>query len=219
MVRSLRTRLAELLPGTQERRAQTESWAASWEHRNEAVLADPPGLLWIALGDSTSQGIGAPSFDRGWVGQLLERLQRRERDWDVVNLSVTGARIRDVLDEQLPALAELPGSVLVTCAVGANDLLRARRSTAEADVERLLSALPPHAVVATIPRGVRERLAEPLSERIRSEAPARGLRVADVWRHTGPPWRGKYFADGFHPNEVGYREWTDAFAETLGLPG
>ncbi len=50
---------------------------------------------------------------------------------------------------------------------------------------------------------------------VRTEAPAAGLRVADVWKHTGPPWRGKYAADMFHPNDVGYRDWARAILEAL----
>ena len=50
---------------------------------------------------------------------------------------------------------------------------------------------------------------------IRSEAPAAGLTVADVWAHTGPPWRGKFAADNFHPGALGYADWARAFAEAL----
>ncbi|MEN3315564.1 MAG: hypothetical protein V7605_1798, partial [Acidimicrobiaceae bacterium] len=50
---------------------------------------------------------------------------------------------------------------------------------------------------------------------IRSEAPAAGLVVADVWAHTAPPWHGKLAADGFHPGLVGYADWARAFAEVL----
>ena len=45
------------------------------------------------------------------------------------------------------------------------------------------------------------------------------LRLADLWAHTGPPCKGLY-ADGFHPNDKGYRQWADAVAEALALsPG
>ena len=37
-----------------------------------ALAADGP--LWVAVGDSMSQGIGASAPDRGWVGQLAEHL-------------------------------------------------------------------------------------------------------------------------------------------------
>ena len=39
----------------------------------------------------------------------------------------------------------------------------------------------------------------------------------DVWAHTGPPWRGKFASDGFHPGSRGYADWAAAFAEPLAL--
>jgi lysophospholipase L1-like esterase len=61
--------------------------------------------------------------------------------------------------------------------------------------------------------------AHELNRIIRDEAPPAGLRVADVWAHTGPPWAGKYAGDDFHPNDAGYGNWCAAFADTIGLGG
>ena len=54
---------------------------------------------------------------------------------------------------------------------------------------------------------------------IRADAPGAGLRIADAWMYTGPPWQGKYASDDFHPNDTGYRDWCAAFAEAIGLDG
>lgn len=54
-----------------------------------------------------------------------------------------------------------------------------------------------------------------VNELIAREAGRRGLVVADLWGHTGPPWSGKFAADGFHPNDAGYRDWAAAFTEAL----
>ena len=45
---------------------------------------------------------------------------------------------------------------------------------------------------------------------------AAGVLVADVWSRTGPPWRGKFAADGFHPGALGYADWAAAFTDVLG---
>jgi lysophospholipase L1-like esterase len=207
-----------MLPGAAARRAMVAAYARSWEDANTAAVA-ATGPLWIALGDSTAQGIGASEFDHGYVGQLLARLRDSgDERWRVVNLSVSGARLRDVLDRQLPALGELPRAELVTCAAGANDLLRTRWPQMARDLRELLERLPDGAVIATLPTGLRPRKAARANALIRAEAAPRGLRVADVHAHTGPPWAGKYWLDHFHPSDLGYRGWTDAFARAVGAP-
>lgn len=211
--------MAGKLPGAAERREQVTAYRAWWDAANEVALA-APGPRWVALGDSASQGIGASRPDRGWVGVVLDRL-RAERDpaWQVVNLSVTGARAADVLARQLAGLGTLPGPppTLVTCLIGGNDLLRARGDTFLTGLARLLDALPETTIVATMPRGVREKLASRGNALVAEVAAARGLVVADLWARTGPPWTGRYAADQFHPNDLGYIDWADAVAAAVGL--
>ena len=78
----------------------------------------------------------------------------------------------------------------------------------------LCAALPTGAVVGTVARGVMERKTRRVNEVLRVEAARHGLRVADLWAHTGPPWRGLY-ADWFHPNDRGYLQWVAALEEAL----
>lgn len=191
-----------------------EQWAAA-----NAVARSGTGPLWVVLGDSAAQGIGATAFDRGYVGLVRERLEARDGNaWRVLNLSRSGARAADVVGEQLRLLGELDAQAdLVTCIVGGNDLLHTRVLAAEASFRAIIAALPRGAVIGTLPQGLAGAKARRLNAMIRAEAPPAGLRVADVWAHTGPPWRGKYAEDFFHPNEVGYRDWAAAIEEALGL--
>ena len=53
------------LPGVRKVHGQVARYAAEWEKANGAALAGA-GPLWVVLGDSTAQGIGAPSWDEGW---------------------------------------------------------------------------------------------------------------------------------------------------------
>jgi lysophospholipase L1-like esterase len=208
--------LRVVLPGVREIHAQVAVYAQAWEEANGRAAA-AEGDLWAVLGDSTAQGIGAPSFDKGYVGQLRDVLdERAPQPWRVVNFSRSGARAGDVLATQLPELDSLePPPRLVTCAIGANDLLRAPVSRLESEMRLIMARLPRGAVVATLPQGLRPARAAVVNEIIRSEAPAAGLVVADVWAHTGPPWRGKLAVDGFHPGLTGYTDWARAFAEAL----
>jgi acyl-CoA thioesterase-1 len=79
------------LPGVRKVHSQVAHYAAEWEAANGDALAGA-GPLWVVLGDSTAQGIGAPSWEEGYVGQLWRALDDgSERRWRVVNLSKSGA--------------------------------------------------------------------------------------------------------------------------------
>ena len=224
-VRSYPARMAarlvqQALPGLRQVRAQVPAYAAAWDEANAETLASSDGRpLWVALGDSTAQGIGASAFDQGYVGQLRRILEERSgRDWRVLNLSKSGARAADVLDTQLPRLEALdrqPG--LVTCAIGSNDVVR-RTPLAQVDAElrEIVARLPAGSVIATLPQGLWSERAAALNTVVRDAAASAGLVVADVFARTGPPWTGKFAADRFHPADRGYADWAAAFAEVVG---
>lgn len=200
--------------------AQVDAYRLAWEQSNEAALrADGP--LWLVLGDSAAQAVGASSHQSGYVGVVLARLCAADgRPWRVVNLSRSGARTREVVDVQWPAGRELLSGVapeLVTAMVGGNDALHTRSARWRRDVDDLCAALPSGAVVATVARGVMERRSRRINEHLKVRAGGSGLRVADLWACTGAPYAGLY-ADGFHPNDAGYLQWADALSAALGLP-
>ncbi|MGH9224793.1 MAG: SGNH/GDSL hydrolase family protein, partial [Acidimicrobiales bacterium] len=203
-----------LVPGVRRVHGQVVRYARLWDEANTAAVAGA-GPLWVVLGDSTAQGIGAPSHDQGYVGQLRARL---DGEWRVLNWSRSGARTAGVIGTQLPRLDALDVEpALITVAIGANDLYPTPLDVLVANLRTIMGQLPPDAVIATLPQGLKPQKAGMANDVIRAEAPARGLRVADVWARTGPPWRGKYASDAFHPNHAGYADWTAAFAEALGL--
>jgi hypothetical protein len=148
--------IARRLPVFRRSLAQVEDYAGRWEQHN-AVSRTGAGPLWVVLGDSAAQGVGASSHLAGYVGVVRDRLEARDgRPWRVLNLSRSGARTREVVDVQWPAAAGL-GADLLTAVVGGNDALRTREARWRQDVEDLCAALPPGAVVATVARGVLER--------------------------------------------------------------
>ncbi|MGI9023457.1 MAG: SGNH/GDSL hydrolase family protein [Acidimicrobiales bacterium] len=210
-------RLARLfLPGVRQVHAQVAPFARAWDEANDAARAGE-GPLWVVLGDSTAQGIGATSYDQGYVGQLRAALDGHSSvPWRVLNLSRSGAKATDVVATQLrllEALADPPE--LVTCAIGANDMFPTPLPALLSSMREILRRLPKGAVIATVPQGLRPARAMAINDVIRAEAPAAGLAVADVWAHTAPPWHGKLAADGFHPGVAGYADWAAAFAEAL----
>lgn len=190
-----------VVPGIGRVRAQKEPFARAWAEANRAALGSGRPL-WVALGDSMTQGIGARDRTGGWVPRLNGRLGE---GFAVVNLSASGARIADVLEDQLPRLLALPSApALVTVLVGANDMLTpARRRGVAAGFADLLGRLPAgRSVVATLPQDNAEARAV---NALVDAAGARGdIQVADLRGGALGPLRGSLADDWFHPNDVGY---------------
>jgi acyl-CoA thioesterase-1 len=204
-----------MLPGIARVRAQTAPFAQAWQAANAEALRGG-GPLWVALGDSMSQGIGAQSIDGGWVRQLHARLRLAGSPLRVVNLSVTGARLRDVIDRQAPRVAELGDAVaLVTVLAGANDMFpRDRRQHAPAAMAELLDVLPPgRIVVATLPR--RNQAALDVNAVLDAAAGRGVIAIADLRGMTVRSLIGTRAADLFHPNERGYAALAGTFADAI----
>lgn len=206
--------LARVLPGVRETEDQIPAFARRWHEQNQAALSSGEPV-WVALGDSLSQGIGASTLEATFVRQVQRRLADAGHPVPVVNLSVSGARIRDVIERQLPKMSLLAHEpAFVTCTVGSNDLLRSirlKRTTTE--LSALFDALPQGSIVATLP-AAGSMVAKYVNRVIEGEAPLREHRIADVAAHLSG-WRRRMAGDGFHPDDEGYEAWTTAFTEVL----
>jgi lysophospholipase L1-like esterase len=215
------SRFGRWADGVNATRADCVEFATYWREYNERVqaeLAQEPSPLWVVLGDSTAQGLGAPSPHGGYVGQTLQELRRRSgQNWRVLNLAVSGSLIRDVLATQLPLLPAAPA--LVTCGVGANDVFFSSPARLFSDLRTLLAEVPDGTVMLDLPLptrflGVVGRATVPYFNRINRVlheiAADRNLPVAKVSANFLPPWTGKFGCDSFHPSQDGYRDWTRA---------
>ena len=142
-----------VLPGVGLVENEIRPYAATWQQRNLEALASA-GPLWVVLGDSLSQGVGASSIEHSWVLRTWRALADRGLRYRVVNLSFSGARVDDVLDRQIPALAGLAAAPdLVTVLIGSNDIIkRDLRARLPGRYRAMLAALPAGALVATVPR-------------------------------------------------------------------
>jgi len=221
-------KLGRWTDGVTAMREDCVAFADYWRAHNDRVLHDletgnDRGPLWVALGDSTAQGLGAPGPRGGYVGQALHQLRRRTgKHWRVLNLSVSGSLIRDVLGEQIPKLPQTPD--LVTCGVGANDIFYSAPGKLFSDLRALLAAVPDRTVMLDLPLPagfwwIVGRMSVPYITRINrviyEVAQDRGLPVAEVSAQFVPPWAGKFSCDSFHPSQDGYRDWTRALLAAL----
>jgi acyl-CoA thioesterase-1 len=183
---------------------------------------EPDGLLYVALGDSAAQGVGASQPELGYVGLLAEHMrQRTGKPVEVLNLSRSGATLQDLIRDQLPRLAALTPDV-VTVAIGGNDVRYYDGAQFARDVCTLTDGLPAGTAIADVPYFMHGRWARDAAEATRVLADcahARGL--VTVGLHEAMRARGgwamatDFSADWFHPDDRGHRVWADAFWSAL----
>ena len=210
--------------GVTAMREDCAAFARHWQANNDRVL-DLDGPLWVVLGDSTAQGLGALSPAGGYVGQVLAELRHHTGlPWQVLNLSVSGSLTRDVLGAQLPLVPARAD--LVTCGIGVNDILYTSPAKLFADLRALIAAVPDQTVLLDLPLpagcwGFLGRASVPyvtrINRTIHQAAAARALPVAEVSAHFLPPWTGKFASDCFHPSQDGYRDWSRALLSAIPL--
>lgn len=186
-------------------------------------------VLYVALGDSAVEGVGASRPELNYVSRLYARLREIYPNARVDNLGVGGATSVDVLARQLDRAVALDPD-LVTLSVGPNDITeRVPLADYTRNVDAILAGLVArtHAVIvanllpdlAVTPR-FRGRDAEAAVGRRTIEfngelarvARRHGVQTVDLY---GPsrrevPVRPELMAgDGYHPSDVGYARWAE----------
>jgi lysophospholipase L1-like esterase len=188
---------------------------------------------YVALGDSTTEGLDDPYPDggfRGFADRLAGDIALVEPELRYANLAVRGRRAHEVREQQLePALALEPD--LASVVAGLNDTLRGDfdlDATAGAIEEMLVALTEAGATVITMtfPDPVRvnriARFAKPrmiaLNARIRETAERLGAHVVDLERIPVAGDPRLWSVDRLHANPEGHRRIAQAAAHLLGLP-
>jgi len=183
-------------------------------------------ITYVILGDSTAAGVGA-DYQQGIAIQTTAELSKTHKV-TMTNLGVSGARIHDVLVEQLPRAESLHPD-LVLLAVAPNDVTHLTRiSSMKRDllaiVHRLRAANRDVVIVVTgsadmstpprIPRllrGIAGARSRAVNRMFVSVANDEHLTFAPIAAKTGPLFKkdpSLFGPDRFHPNERGYAVWT-----------
>jgi acyl-CoA thioesterase I len=186
-------------------------------------------LLYVALGDSTVEGVGATSRSRNYVSQLHERLRAVYPAARVTNLGVGGATSVDVRARQLDRAIELRPD-LVTLAIGPNDIttqvpVAAYEENLEAILGRLRRETTAVVVVNLIPdlavtprfrgsphREAVGRLTIAFNDALERRSRAHGAELVDLYaasRREVPLKPELMSADGYHPSDAGYARWAE----------
>jgi len=198
--------LRQLSPGVRDVDDQREPFARYWDEQNATALAED-GPLWVVIGDSTSQGIGANHPSESWVPLILDRLRDQNPKWRVINLSITGGQYSDVTSGLLPRYREIVASEgtpeLATLFVGSNNLMApVSWPSMIRHLKEILQELPPNAVIANV--GTESATNSTQARRInRAIKRAPHQPVHTFWPWSWPSRDGQA-ADRYHPNTVGY---------------
>ncbi|QNE48011.1 SGNH/GDSL hydrolase family protein [Glaciihabitans sp. INWT7] len=199
-----------------DRLARTLHLNARWWKEQRAKGGE---LLYVAIGDSAAQGVGASQPGRSYVGLIARHLRERTgRSVRVVNLSISGARLREAIAVQLAPLRRLSPDV-VTVAVGANDMPAFDRDRFTRELTEIFASLPVGSIVAEVPSfylGSAERNVRVANAVVHRLAEEHGFPVAPLYARTRRQGAALYAlnrvaADFFHPNDRGYRVWASAF--------
>lgn len=188
-----------------------------WKERSR----QPGEFVYIALGDSAAQGIGASQPQNGYVGLIAKAItERTGKTVRVVNVSVSGAVVKDVIQKQLPKIKGIKPD-LVTIEIGANDVAKYNKEQFTADFTQLTKLLPADTYVSNMPyfatRPMRRPAAFAISKIISENVAIRSdLKLVDLQTITQErdSWLN-YAADLFHPNDRAYRNWAEAFLNVI----
>lgn len=196
--------------------------------------AGPEVLRYLVLGDSTAVAVGG-SYEQGLAVETAKHLAQGGRRVELTNVAVSGARLQDVLTEQIPR-ADLAAADLVLLDVGANDVTHLTLSSSiERDFERIVTTLlrrncgmkivvtgsPDMSTPPRIPRllrgltGRRSRALNRIAQRIVRQ---HELTFAPIAERTGPLFardRTLFSADRFHPNDRGYATWIPVLKDAI----
>lgn len=186
-------------------------------------------VVYVALGDSTAEGIGASSEEATYVGRVHARLREHYPRAVVHNLGVGGATSGDVLAGQVGQAVELAPH-LVTLSVGPNDITgRIAVEAFERNVHAILARLreDTRAVVvvnslpdlAVTPRFRRTPMAEAVgrlsvlfNESLARRVAEHGFVLVDLYQpsQVEVPTRPELVSrDGYHPSDAGYARWAE----------
>jgi len=199
-------------------------YADYWnKEKTRADLSNP--IVYVTLGDSAAQGIGASSPQKGYVGLIGKRLdQEKNRPVHIINLSKSGAKIGDVLDTQLPQLKDTKPDI-ITIEIGANDIASFNKDIFEKQSKELFERLPGNTVISDIPffggrsrfdpkQGENVLVANTILQKFASEKSMQLVPLYEATkRRNNYPW--SYAIDYFHPNDIGYQTWADVFWDRI----
>jgi lysophospholipase L1-like esterase len=190
---------------------------------------------YVAIGDSTTEGLEDPDPQggyRGWADRLAQHIaDGQDEVLEYANLAIRGLRMHEIRTSQLDdALAMQPD--LLSIFGGVNDVIAARcdfdairadyvivfGEARRAGCTVLTFTMPDPAAINPLGARLRERVNK-LNAIIRSEAARRGVLVMDFEAYPVAKDPRLWFEDRLHGNTLGHIKVAAALAWRLGIAG
>jgi acyl-CoA thioesterase I len=186
-------------------------------------------FVYVALGDSTVEGVGATSAAANYVSRIGERLRALYPNVRVVNLGKGGATSANVVHDQLAKAVKLKPQ-LVTLSIGPNDITGGRdvaqyerhldtvfRTLAQQTQAVVVANLLPDLAITPRFRAAPERAAvaeqtDRYNRALARKAEQYGVDIVDLFvasREEVPVHPELVGRDGYHPSDAGYARWAE----------
>lgn len=210
-------------------------WIKQFKKRILTFLKDTTKpFTYVALGDSTAEGMGASKPERSYANIVYASLKERYRSTKYYNFARSGAILADVVDKQLPKAIEASPD-LITISVGANDIIRRTKSDEyekllrkllqtlqrQTDATVVISTVPDLSLTPSVPKLLRtysRYMANKLNEIILRTAEDTNTVVVDIFNDSRALLRifpEAIASDGWHPSDFGYALWANSILVTL----
>lgn len=200
------------------------------------ATAEGGGVRYLAIGDSLTQGVGAPDESTGAFPVVLAEEWRADGcEVELLNVGISGYTAAQMITDQLPNLADF-GPTIVTFQSGGNDIANGITiDQYRTDVGTILDETTGSGArvlvlmqndwskaPAAADYGDPETIAEQriaFDEVLVEEAEERGAEVVDLRAiHERTADEGLWVEDGLHPTEEVYAEWATAIADAVPAP-
>jgi len=189
---------------------QREPFAQFWDAHN-ATSVNESGPLWVVLGDSLAQGIGATSPENGFVLNVVDQLREASGEpWRVVNLAMTGARISHVVEQELSTLRQADlAPMITTCMIGFNDFIGGTSAASIASgAKDLIDGVPHGTLVGRVSTRRFTKRATVLKDAFIEGNNSGKITLFDPW--DWPDATDVWARDRIHLNDNGYRHLSAA---------
>lgn len=202
----------------------------------EQILGHGEKLKYLAMGDSTAVGLGASEISNTYTYKIAKTLSTNY-EVNYKNIGVVGAKTEDIINNQLEQATDFKPDV-VTISIGGNDATHLvspkkvmenlnsiiERITKETSAKIYLTDTPNFKWATVLPwfyRKLLETRSQSLNKKIkeieikRNDGRVKIVNIHDFGWSSFPDLSKTNAKDNFHPNDLGYQNWTNAFLDRM----